>query len=238
MIKEIIVAGIKLNNYSVLENLTQISKNLEANVFTTIEEIYMKTILLAKEDESVKETIESLDVTVIAEAGILDAVGQATILRKAEIERRDFFFQLMKILERNGHTVYILGETEKEVTAASEYIADRFPRMKMAGSKALEEIVGAEIGVVNDINMIAPDVILSLLPSPVQEQFLKEHKTMFLAKIWYGISPEKFMEQRVTFWDKCVKFIRKYTLRRYIQEDIEQGEVEEESVQDTMEKDT
>lgn len=234
MIKEIIVAGIKLNNYSVLENLTKISKNLEANVFTTIEEIYMKTILLAKEEESVKEMIESLDVTVIAETGILDAVGQGTILRKAEIERRDFFYQLMKILERNGHTVYILGETEQDVSVAEGYLNGKYPRMKIVGTKAMEEIVGEEIGVVNDINMLAPDVVLSVLPSPMQEHFLKEHKAMFLAKIWYGIGPERFTEQRVTFWDKCLKFIRNYNLKRYVKEDIEQSAIAEERMQDEM----
>lgn len=63
MIKEITIAGIKLNNYSALENLTQIVKNLQNNVFTTVEDVYMKTILLAKEDESVKETLESMDIT-------------------------------------------------------------------------------------------------------------------------------------------------------------------------------
>lgn len=63
MIKEITIAGIKLNNYSALENLTQIVKNLQNNVFTTVEDVYMKTILLTKEDESVKETLESMDIT-------------------------------------------------------------------------------------------------------------------------------------------------------------------------------
>lgn len=221
MIKELIVAGIKLNNYSVLENLTQISKRLEANVFTTIEEIYMKTILLAKEDESVKEVIESMDVTVISEIGILDAVGQATILRRAEIERREFFFQLMRILERNGYTVYVLGEMENEVSEACQYITDEFPRLKIAGSKAMTEVVGAEIGVVNDINMIAPDVILSVLPSPMQENFLKEHRDMFLAKMWYGIGVEKIAGQKLTLMAKVSKFIRKYTLKQYVKEDIE-----------------
>lgn len=231
MIKEIIVAGIKLYNYNVLENLTQIAKNLENNVFTTVEEVYMKTILLAKEDESVKEALESMDVTVISEAGILDAVGQATILRRAEIERREFFFQLMKVFERNGYTVYILGEEDKEVVDAAQYIADEFPRMKLVGSNALTEIAGAEDGVINEINMIAPDVIISVLPSPLQERFLKEYKTMFLTKIWYGIGAGRISGNRYTLGAKFMKFFRKLTLKQYVKEDIQQAEVEE-TIQD------
>lgn len=220
MIKEITVAGIKLNNYSVMENLTQIVKNLEANVFTTVGEIYMKTILLAKEDESVKETLESLDVTVIAETGILDAVGQSTFLRRSEIERREFFFQLMKILERNGYTVYVLGEEREKVENTCAYIADKFPRIKIAGSNALAELEGIEDGVVNEINMIAPDVIISVISSPMQERFLKEYKSMFLAKIWYGIGTERAGEMtKLTFFEKMTKLFRKLTLKRYVEEE-------------------
>lgn len=225
MIREIIVAGIKLNNYSVYENLIKITKNFEANVFTTIEEIYMKTILLAKEDESVKEVLESLDITVMAETDILDAVGEATILRRAEIERRDFFFQFMKITERGGHTVYVIGETEKEVAEACQYLGDEFPRMKIVGKTILDEIAGAEDGIINDINLIAPDVVLSILPSPKQERFLKEYRQMFLAKIWYGLGSGKITGERLTIGAKLVKAFRKFVLKSYVQEGKENEEV-------------
>lgn len=225
MIKEITVAGIKLYNYNTIENLTLIVKNLEANVFTSIEEIHMKTILLAKEDETVKEAIESADVMVIAETGILDAVGQSTILRRAEIERREFFFHLMKILERNGYTVYVLGEQEQEVEEACRYITDEFPRMNLVGQKVLHEDAGEEHDVINDINMVAPDVIISVLPSPMQEKFLKKHRSMLLTKIWYGIGAEKIAGTRLTLIARINKFFRKLILRRYVQEELEQEEI-------------
>ncbi len=222
MIKEILVAGIKLHNYTVLESITQIIKNLESNVFTTIEEVDMKTVLLAKEDESVKETLESVDITVIAEVGILDAVGQSTMIRRAEIERREFFFQLMKILERNGYTIYILGDDAKEVEIANQYFADEFPRMKVVGAQLLEGVADAEDKVINDINMMAPDVILSLLSSPVQERFLNEYKLMLLTKIWYGLGSQKLVGARLTFGTKVLKFLRKHMLKRYVEEEKEQ----------------
>lgn len=226
MIKEISVAGIKLNNYSVLENLTKIAKNLESNVFTTIEEVHMKTVLLAKEDESVKETLESMDVTIIAEVGVLDAVGQATILRRAEIERREFFFQFMKILERNGYTVYILGQDEKEVEEARQYMTEVFSRLKVIGSMILSEVEGEGDGFVNDINLLAPDVIISVLPSPLQEKFIKDYKPMLLAKIWYGIGEGRISGTVLTFRAKILKYFRKHTLTKYVKEHIAKEHIE------------
>jgi len=219
MIKEIIVAGIKLNSYTALENLTQIGKRLDNNAFTTVQEIYMRTLLLAKEDETVKDVIEALDVTVIAENGVWDAVGESSNLRRREIEKREFFFQLMRILERNKYSLFILGEVSQEVTETCEYIAEEFPRLKVLGSAALEECVGADEGIINDINLLAPDVIISVLPSPKQEHFLAQHKGMLSAKLWYGIGSGKIIGQKHSFKYTLLKHLRKYKLMNYVKEE-------------------
>lgn len=226
MIKEIIVAGIKLNSYTALENLTQIGKRLDSNVFTTVEEIYMRSLLLAKEDEVVKETIEALDVTVIAENGVWDAVGENTGLRRREVEKREFFFQLMRILQRNNYSVYVLGETVQEVAQSCEYIADEFPRLKVIGQKALEECIGADEGIINDINMAAPDVVISVLPSPIQEHFLAEHKSMMSTRLWYGIGSGKIAGQKHSLKYMILKKLREYRLMNYIKGEEEAAQDE------------
>lgn len=216
MIKEIIVAGIKLNSYTALENLTNIGKRLDNNVFTTVEDVYMRTLLLAKEDEAVREVVESLDVTVIAENGVWDAAGENSSLRRREIERREFFFQLMHILERNKYSVYILGEESQEVAVACEYIACEFPRLDVVGTAALEECVGADEGIINNINLLAPDVIISVLPSPKQEHFLAEHKRMLSTKLWYGIGSGKIAGQKHSLKYMFLKMLRKHRLMDYV----------------------
>ena len=216
MIKEITVAGIKLNSYTALENLTQIGRRLDNNVFTTVQEIYMRTLLLAKEDAVVKETIEALDVTVIAENGVWDAAGANSNLRRREIEKREFFFQLLRILERNKYSVFVLGEQGEEVASTCEYIAEEFPRLELLGSKAFEECSGANEGIINDINMFAPDVIISILPSPLQEHFLTEHKQMMSARLWYGVGSGRIVSQKHSLKHAILKQLRKYKLMNYV----------------------
>ena len=216
MIKEITVAGIKLNSYTALENLMRIGKNLDNHVFTTVEEVYMRTLLLAKEDEVVKKMLEEMDVTVIAENGVWDAVGENTTLRKRELEKREFFFRLMNILERNRYSIFVLGDAQQEVVQTCEYIAEEFPRLHIVGAQALEECVGADEGIINDINMLAPDVIVSVLPSPMQEHFLAEHKAMLSTRLWYGIGSGKIVGQKHSLKILLLKKLRKYKLMNYI----------------------
>ena len=219
MIKEITVAGIKLNSYTALENLTRIGKNLDAHIFTTVEEIYMRTLLLAKEDETVREMVESLDATIIAENGVWDAAGENSTLRRREIEKREFFFQLMRILERNKYTVLLLGETSEEVAKTQEYLREEFSRLQIVETIAVEECVGADEGIINHINMLTPDVIVSVLPSPMQEHFLAEHRAKMSARLWYGIGSGKMTEQKHSLKYVLLKMLRKYKLMNYMKED-------------------
>lgn len=216
MIKEINVAGIKLNSYTALENLTQIGNNLDNHIFTTVEEVDMRTLLLAKEDEVVKKVIEELDVTVIAENGIWDAAGVNTSLRRREVERREFFFQLMHILERNKYSVFVLGDGVQELALTCEYIAEEFPRLNVVGAIALEECVGADEGIINDINLLAPDVVISILPAPRQEHFLAENKRMLSTRLWYGIGSGRIAGQKHSLKIMLLKMLRKHLLMHYV----------------------
>lgn len=215
MIKEINVAGIKLNNYSVHEQLMQVEKNMVENVFTSIEDIYMRTLLYAKEDEIVKSEIESMGITVIADAEILEAAEASTILGKREIETREFFFQLMKRVERNGMSVFIVGDSHKDALVALEYLREEFPRMILKGYRLMDESIASHENVINEINMIAPDVIVSVLPSPDQEHFLADHKGMISAKIWYGLGRGKIDGQKHSLSTMFWKKFRLYKLKKY-----------------------
>ena len=223
MIKEITVAGIKLDNYTVKESLIMIDKAFYENRFTTVEEIGMRTIFLAQENETIKNLIEGLDITVISEVGILDVAKENTQQRKYEIEGNEFFFQLFKRIERNNKSIFLLGETLEEINKAKEFISDEFSKIRFVGEVAICE-TDVEEKVINDINMQHPDVILSVLPSPIQEQFLANHKDKLLANLWYGVGDGKFAKRKHRFTAMLIKLFRVKKLSKYIKKYEEQEE--------------
>ena len=229
MIKEINVAGIKLDNYSVRESMMMLEKALSTGMFTIVEEVNMKTLLLAQENEVVKEAIESVDMAVIADADILKAVEEPSLQRRAETEENAFFFQLMKRLDRNKKSVFLLGQTEEEIKIAEEYINDEFSHILIVGKQALENCSGATEGIVNNINMVVPDVIISVLPTPIQEEFLVEYKDMISTNLWYGIGQDRFGVQKRSLKSIVLKWFRSRKLMEYIKKDIEQGNTEHEN---------
>lgn len=224
MIKEIIVAGIKLDNYSVRECMMMLEKALSTRMFTIVEEVNMKMLLLAKENPVVKEAIESVDMAVIADVDILKAIEEPSLQRRLETEEKAFFFQLMKRLDRNKKTIFLLGETEREIAIAEEYIKEEFSHILIVGKQALESTKGANEGIVNNINMITPDAVISVLPTPLQEEFLVEHKGMISTNLWYGIGQDRFQTQKHSLKAAMLKWFRSKKLMEYIRKDMKQEE--------------
>lgn len=224
MIKEICVAGIRIGNYTVRESLVKIDKAFSENCFTIAEEVNMRSLFFAREDEEVKRIIESVDIPVITDAGILDVAGEQSLPRKYEIEENAFFYQLLKRIERNDKRVFLLGDVEKEIILAKEYIEEEFPEVHIVGEVSLEMCTGGEESVINEINFEAPDVIISVLPSPMQEHFLACHRDKLSANIWYGVGSGKFERQRHRLTTALVKLFRVKKLMNYIKKYEKQEE--------------
>lgn len=216
MIKTIDFAGIVLDNYSVRETIMNVEKNMSDQGFHTIEEVNMDTLMQAETDEVIKEALQIVEHTVIAEAGILDAVGAGSYQRRHEIEHHDFFYELMKRIERNHKTMFVIGDSMERVEQMCELISDRYPKCEIVGREALDECTGATDAVVNEMNAVAPDVILSIIPSPQQEHFLMENREKISAELWYGIGKIELGKARSRLALKIRKLVRTHKLEKQL----------------------
>ena len=187
MIKKIEILGIRLDNYTVKEAMLKVEEYLNNTVMNTIEAISMEMLVRAKEDELLRESIESLDLAIVDEKEILLAAGVDTVQRIRETVEKQFFKEFMKRIVRNGKTVYLFGETKQQLEKLKEFLSEDYGRLKIAGSYALEDCAGDYDGVVNEINIASPDIVFSVLPTPGQEYFLAENKEKMNAKVWYGL---------------------------------------------------
>jgi len=134
-----------------------------------------------------KEVMSSLDLAIIGEKEIIQAAGLESMQRIRETEENDFYFEFFKRIERNKKSVFLLGDTQEKIDSLKAELTEDYPKLIFAGEYAVETCVGDLEAVINDMNATTPDVIISVLPSPMQEQFLYEHRDKMNANIWYGI---------------------------------------------------
>ena len=179
MIKKIDIAGLQLDNYTVREMIMRVDRRISEKILTTIEEVNMDTLALAEFDEEVKQSLEACDYTVIADEGILRAVSADTLQRRHE----------------------------KAVDEAEEFLLGLFDRARISGKGVLDDSPGCSENLVNEINIVSPDVIASFLPSPAQEKFLLHNREKLLMNLWYGIGNNKFMGKKHGFIGKIRKML-------------------------------
>lgn len=187
MIEKVEILGMSLNSCTVQESMLQLEEYWNKTIMSTIENISMETLVKAHSDEVLKNCIENLDLSVICDKEILKAAGVASRQWVQEIIENKFFKEFMRRTIHGGRHVYLLAETEEHVQLMQGFLEEAYPELKVTGIYALSECTGDHDAVINEINIAAPDVILSALSTPIQEYFLKEHKDKLNAKIWYGL---------------------------------------------------
>lgn len=187
MVKRIDILGINLDNYTVREAMLRMEVYWNSTIMSTVETISMDTLVKAKSDELVKNCIENLDLAIICDKEILKAAGVTSAQRVRETAENEFFNEFMKQAMRSHRTVYLLGDTSEQTKLLQGFLKEAFGKLKILGDYALSECGGDYDAVINEVNIAAPDLILSVIPIPTQEYFLQEHKGKLNAKIWYGL---------------------------------------------------
>ena len=124
---------------------------------------------------------------IICDKEILKAAGVTSAQRVRETAENEFFNEFMKQAMRSHRTVYLLGDTSEQTKLLQGFLKEAFGKLKILGDYALSECGGDYDAVINEVNIAAPDLILSVIPIPTQEYFLQEHKGKLNAKVWYGL---------------------------------------------------
>lgn len=196
MIKKIEIAGIELDNCTVRESIMLLEKAKAEQSFFSIQEVNMDTILRAASDVKLKDAITKLSHTIISEDTILKAAKENSIQRQYEISDRTFFYELMKRIERNHISICLLGQTEALVMQQKAYIMEQFPRIEIVDVEILENCTGETDKIINEINAKTPDVVISILPTPMQEHFFADYRDKLSAGLWYGMEPVNVSERK------------------------------------------
>ncbi len=195
MIKKLEILGMSLDNYTVREAMLQIEVFWNNTMISAVENISMETLVKTQTDELLKTCIENLDLAIICDKEILKAAGVKSAQRVRETVENSFFKEFMKRIVRNRRTVYLLGDTSEQTGLLQSFLSETYGQLKITGTYSLSDCTGDYDTIINEINIAAPDVILSVIPTPKQEYFLKEQKEKLNAKIWYGLG-DHYVERR------------------------------------------
>ena len=123
---------------------------------------------------------------------------------------------MMKRIERNRKTIFVVGEKMEQTEQMCERIMELYPKCEVIGAEAIEECSGNLDALINEINSQTPDVIISVIPSPLQEHFLVENREKLSAGLWYGMGTMELEEPKRGFANGICKMFRAHKLEKHL----------------------
>jgi len=172
------ILGVEVDNIT-LDEAGEITKNLIQNSNKSCKLIVapnVEFIMNAQKDK------EFFDILSKAKLATPDSVGVeiASKLQKKPIKQRIpgqmYFRKVLEIGEKEGWTFYFLGGKGDTVNRAIENLKKIYPNIKIVGAHEgfFEET--SEDEVINEINILKPNVLFVARGSPTQEKWIYEHR--------------------------------------------------------------
>lgn len=198
MENKIDIFEIDIDALTAKDTLKRIVQFMESETVSTVEILTLELLVQGQDDLQWREKMQKLDLVLPGEKEILEAAKKAPGLSERaaehnghlmkELEKRVFLKMLFKYLQRTRKKVFLLAGQETDLLLLQEKLRTYAKGFLPAGHAILPEDGGRKDSVINEINGVEPDCIISVLPYPEQENFISEAKALLNARVWIGCS--------------------------------------------------
>ena len=167
MQEKIQVLEVELDNCSAKEAMKRVVEHMSIERLNIVEMVTMNTLARFQESEEDATLFEAFDLVLPSDRGILQAAGIQDERRLKEVDDLLFIKMIMRYLQKNHISVFLLSETEASRLQLEKYINEEYGNLKIVDSTSLEERGSSDDMLLNVINGLEVECILSTLPSPL-----------------------------------------------------------------------
>ena len=203
MCKKFEVLGVQLDGYTAKEAMQEAIRYMETEPISTIEILAGPSVIELMETGDLREKLAQMDLLVVGDRTLLELSGleERGLLREAETNL--FVKMFLRYLKKDHRKVFLLSSNEERQKSLREYLERYYSGIEISGAEIVEDRPGVNDMIVNKINGAEIDCIISVLPSPLQEDFIGENKPVLDARIWMGLG-----EGMKSSWQKNYKKTR------------------------------
>ena len=167
---------------------------LEGNRLRTICTPNTEIVMMAKDDDNMKDIINKNDLVIPDGIGLIYGSKIKRKPLKERVTGFDLSIKLLEIANMKGYSLYLLGGKEGVAKKAGENIIKKYPNIKLAGfhngyfkgSHIGHNNHEEELNLVNNINQKKPDIIFVGLGFPKQEIWISENRDRLNGKVIIG----------------------------------------------------
>ena len=129
-----------------------------------------------------------LDKAVPDDPEVLWAAGVHDGKIEEEVSRHDFTGTLFWMLSQYRNHIFILGETLEDAEEMFRYLEEKYPDIIVVGKDCLLNGESDQVDrVINEINGVSPQAVLSCSRTFELEKFVKEKRKMINSRVWFSL---------------------------------------------------
>lgn len=209
------ILNLRINDYTAKESMKKIVQFMQTEPVSVVELLTADTLVKLEENEELLEYIGQSDMVLPCEKYVMEIADIEDKKKVQEVENRLFLKMFLRYLHKNHARVFLLSETEEECELLKEQLADAYRGIRIAGSMSVPAQELVDDLVINNINSIEPDCVISIVQSPVQEAFISRSRTLLNARLWLGAGKVTVLFPKMKETGRSIKkYLQKFILKR------------------------
>lgn len=184
---QINVLGIDINCYSLKEALVLTETYLQEGPLKTIMYIDAGMLMAAGANEEYAEYLKKCDLTIIDDEGVLEALPEVHDLKIDDIKEEKYTRILLKKLVYGHKKISILADTTENLKNLESNLVNYRNDLEIVSRVAMDDLEDSTERMINEMNDVVPDVIISKMDAFRQVKLMAEAHTMLNCKLWIGL---------------------------------------------------
>jgi len=210
MHNEFQVLGLQFHWYNMKEAMIKVAEYLDHDVINTIEIVTYETLLQEQFNTEWMECINRKDIVIAGDDEILKAAGIVDRSNIRDVNHAKLVRTILQYINKNKKTVFVLAPSKEALSRFHVSISNYVRHLHIVGTEILEEDPSKEEIVINKINGLDADCILSILPSPYQESFIHKNQSLLHSRLWFGCGTFFDLEHKLsTRGGRIISYLKK-----------------------------
>lgn len=187
MNNKINVLELELHNDTAKEAMQKVVGYMATEPLNIVEFISSDSLLRSKEDEVFRDNISQADLVLTIEKSLLELAGVTDRKRLQEAENGLVLKMMLHYFHKNQSRVFLLAESEEDSARLIEYFQKYYSGIDLVGAEMVSPDRSMDDMILNSINGVEAECVISVLPSPLQETFVVRNRILLNARVWLGL---------------------------------------------------
>lgn len=213
MNEKINVLGVNIDSFTAKEAMKETIAFLESEPVSVIDVVSVDALMQMNDLPELKEKMNEFDMILPGEKLILEAAEEPEL--PEEINMELYLKMFMRYLHKNHKRLYLLVESEEEGQEAFRYLQKAYSGIQLVGLAKVSAEGRADDMLVNAINGAETDCVLSMLCSPLQEDFAAKNRALLNTRILFGMGKAAPPWKETSFGkEKVTRFFTRRIFRK------------------------